>query len=64
MDLIYHPARTHWLDAAATRGALTLNGVGMLLGQALAQFERWTGVGAPVDAMAAALDQHLGWLPG
>lgn len=64
MDLIYHPARTPWLDAAATRGALTLNGVGMLLGQALAQFERWTGVGAPVDAMAAALDQHLGWLPG
>ncbi len=51
VDLVYHPPRTPWLDAAAARGADTLNGLGMLVHQAALQIERWTGHSAPVDAM-------------
>lgn len=54
-DLIYRPARTPLLRAAAQAGASTLNGVGMLLYQAADQFSMWTGHDAPVDAMAAAV---------
>ena len=55
VDLIYRPARTPLLDAAAQAGATTLNGVGMLLFQAAEQFKMWTGRDAPVDVMAAAV---------
>lgn len=59
LDLIYHPLRTVWLDAAEQAGARTANGVGMLVGQAAVAFERWTGVAAPVDAMWAAVSARL-----
>lgn len=55
VDLIYRPARTPLLEAAAHAGATTLNGVGMLLFQAAEQFTMWTGHDAPVDVMAAAV---------
>ncbi len=55
VDLVYHPPRTPWLDAAAARGAHTVNGLGMLVHQAALQIERWTGYAAPVDAMWAAV---------
>lgn len=59
MDLIYHPAETEWLRRSADAGAVVCNGVPMLLGQAAAAFERWTGRPAPVAAMAAALGEAL-----
>ena len=55
VDLVYHPARTPWLEAAAARGADTVNGLGMLVHQAALQIERWTGHAAPVDAMWASV---------
>jgi shikimate dehydrogenase len=55
VDLVYHPPRTPWLEAAAARGADTVNGLGMLVHQAALQIERWTGHAAPVDAMWAAV---------
>ncbi len=55
VDLIYRPARTPLLAAAAQAGAITLNGVGMLLFQAAEQFKMWTGHDAPVDVMATAV---------
>ena len=55
VDLVYHPPRTPWLDAAAERGAETANGLGMLVHQAALQIERWTGHRAPVDAMWASV---------
>ncbi|HEX7459640.1 MAG TPA: hypothetical protein VF279_03355, partial [Acidimicrobiales bacterium] len=58
VDLVYHPPVTPWLAAAADRGATTANGLGMLVHQAALQIERWTGCGAPVDAMWAAVDQR------
>ena len=51
VDLVYHPAVTPWLAAAAGRGARTMNGLGMLVHQAALQIEWWTGLTAPVDAM-------------
>ena len=54
-DLVYRPGGTPWLAAAAARGARTVDGLGMLLHQGAAAFERWTGVDAPVDVMRAAL---------
>lgn len=59
VDLIYRPARTPLLDAAAQAGATPLNGVGMLLFQAAEQFKMWTGRDAPVDVMAAAVGLHI-----
>jgi len=55
VDLIYHPPRTRLLDEAEARGASTSNGLSMLVHQAGAAFERWTGTPAPLDAMRAAV---------
>jgi len=54
VDLVYHPTETAWLAALRSRGVRCGNGVGMLVGQAARQFERWTGARPPLDAMVAA----------
>lgn len=54
VDLVYHPAVTPVMAAAAARGLRTVGGLGMLVHQAARAFERWTGVPAPLPAMAAA----------
>jgi shikimate dehydrogenase len=43
-DLIYIPLETPLLEAARLRGNLTVNGLGMLLHQAVPAFEAWFGV--------------------
>jgi shikimate dehydrogenase len=43
-DLIYIPLETPMLAAARERGHLTVNGLGMLLNQAIPAFEAWFGV--------------------
>jgi shikimate dehydrogenase len=53
-ELIYHPDVTPLMAAAAAQGCRTSNGTSMLVHQAAVAFERWTGVTAPVEAMAAA----------
>ena len=50
-DLVYVPRPTPWLAAAAARGAVAVDGLGMLVHQAALQIELWTGVPAPVEAM-------------
>jgi shikimate dehydrogenase len=50
-DLVYAPRPTPWLAAAADAGARTVDGLGMLVHQAAAQLELWTGLPAPVDVM-------------
>jgi shikimate dehydrogenase len=59
-DLVYHPLRTALVSEAARRGARASNGVSMLVHQAARAFELWTGEDAPVAAMRAAVDAHLG----
>ncbi len=59
VDIVYHPLQTPFLRGAGARGLPTANGVGMLIGQAAAAFELWTGSPAPVAAMRAAADVVL-----
>lgn len=54
LDLIYGRG-TPFLAAARAAGAAAVDGSGMLLGQAAAAFERWTGRPAPLEVMADAL---------
>lgn len=54
-DVVYSPTGTAWLDAAAARGARTVDGRAMLLHQGAAAFAQWTGVEPPVDVMWRAL---------
>ena len=56
-DLVYRPALTPLLAAAAARGARTVAGLPMLLGQAAAAYRQWTGRPFPYDvARNAARD--------
>ncbi|WP_247731305.1 shikimate dehydrogenase [Halovivax limisalsi] len=59
MDAVYSPIETRLLEAAAARGARTVDGAWMLLYQGAAAFERWTGLDAPVDPMNDALRARL-----
>jgi shikimate dehydrogenase len=54
-DLVYVPSETPLLAAARARGLKAANGSEMLIAQAAAAFERWTGVGHMADVMRAAV---------
>ena len=53
-DMVYEPRETPLLAAARSRGCPTIDGLEMLVAQAVGQFEAWTGVPAPEAAMAEA----------
>jgi shikimate dehydrogenase len=55
-DLIYAPRPTRWLVEAGAAGAQPVDGLGMLVHQAAAQLELWTGEPAPVEAMWQAAE--------
>lgn len=48
-DLVYAPLRTRLLETAEAMGCMTVDGLGMLLHQAVPGFERWFGVRPDVD---------------
>ena len=48
-DSVYAPLRTHLLETAAEVGCVTVDGLGMLLHQAVPAFERWFGQRPEVD---------------
>lgn len=54
VDLVYVPGSTPWVQEATARGVRALGGLGMLVHQAAAQIELWTGETAPIEAMWAA----------
>jgi shikimate dehydrogenase len=56
-DLVYAPLKTHFLETAEQMGCVTVDGLGMLLHQAVPGFERWFGTRPTVDraTRAAAL---------
>jgi shikimate dehydrogenase len=53
-DLVYAPLQTRLLIEADKAGCVTVDGLGMLLHQAVPAFERWFGVRPEVDAAARA----------
>jgi len=53
-DIVYTPLWTPFLNAAAARGCTTVDGLGMLLHQAVPGFERWFGQRPVVDAETRA----------
>ncbi|MGB7911756.1 MAG: shikimate dehydrogenase [Desulfobaccales bacterium] len=60
MDAVYRPLETKLLKEARARGVAAIDGLQMLIYQATAQFELWTGRPAPLKTMARAAYQALG----
>jgi shikimate dehydrogenase len=58
LDAIYDPWPTPLAVAVETAGGKVISGLQMLLHQAFAQVEQFTGLPAPVDAMRAALAEQ------
>ncbi len=54
IDLVYTPLKTHLLQTAEQAGSTVVDGLGMLLHQAVPGFERWFGVRPQVDAASRA----------
>jgi shikimate dehydrogenase len=59
VDIVYKPRQTALLQAAASRGCATVDGLAMLLYQGVKALEIWTGEKAPVEVMAQALEDAL-----
>ena len=53
-DLVYAPLQTKLLEVAAEMGCHTVDGLGMLLHQAVPGFERWFGTRPEVDSATRA----------
>jgi shikimate dehydrogenase len=58
-DIVYHPLETALLRAARAAGARTVDGLGMLVHQAVRQQELWTGVRPDPAVMRAAAESEL-----
>ena len=58
-DMVYEPRETKLLAAARAAGCVTIDGVEMLVAQAVGQFEAWAGVPAPVQAMTEAAAEAI-----
>ena len=63
-DLVYKPVGTSLLAAARAAGCITIGGLEMLVAQAVDQFEWWTGLAAPREAMRAAAEERSGEIAG
>lgn len=59
MDIVYNPVETRLLRDAREKGCRTINGVAMFLNQGAEQFRLWTGMDAPLAAMAGAVEREL-----
>jgi shikimate dehydrogenase len=59
-DVIPNPPRTRFIKEAEARGAVTLDGLGMLVYQGAIAFKLWTGVDAPIEVMKQSLLSEFG----
>jgi 3-dehydroquinate dehydratase / shikimate dehydrogenase len=50
-DMVYDPLETRFLREAQALGCTIVDGMEMLLAQAIGQFETWTGMEAPAEVM-------------
>lgn len=58
-DTVYRPLKTALLNDAESAGCITAGGVGMLVYQAVAAFELWTGIKAASDDIAGGIMEAL-----
>jgi len=58
-DIVYTPFETKLLAQAKSCGLKVIYGVEMFVNQAVLQFERFTGVDAPVEIMRGVVMEHL-----
>lgn len=58
-DIVYHPRRTALLAAAESAGATTVEGLGMLVHQAVLQQQLWTGAAPDPGVMWRAAEAEL-----
>lgn len=59
-DVVFNPPETRLLRDARQRGCQTLDGLGMLVNQAVIGFKIWTGQDANAELMRDALEEFLG----
>lgn len=58
-DVVFNPCESLFLKEAKARGALTVNGLGMLACQGAMNFTLWTGQEAPLDVMEEQLRKEF-----
>ncbi len=58
-DLVYNPPQTHLLKLAASKGAIALDGLKMLVHQAAKSFELWTGEEMPTERIYKSLQLFI-----
>ncbi len=59
VDLIYHPARTAFLERAEVLGHPIMNGLPLLLHQAVLALEHFTGTSIPLETAIPLLEQTV-----
>ena len=59
-DIVYTPLETKLLKEAKSFGLKVISGIEMFINQAALQFERFTGVDAPVALMRKVVLEQLG----
>lgn len=60
-DVVTNPPNTRLLQAAAANGCITLDGLGMLVNQALVATKLWTGVDLDGAVMRGVLEELFGY---
>jgi shikimate dehydrogenase len=58
-DLVYNPPKTRLNEIASSQGAVTLDGLKMLVFQAAKSFELWTGETMPVEQIQKSLQLYI-----
>jgi shikimate dehydrogenase len=59
IDLIYQPSITPMMAQVRAAGGKAWNGLEMLINQAAASYQIWTGMHAPIDIMKAAVLRRM-----
>jgi shikimate dehydrogenase len=59
-DVVFNPRETQFLGEAARCGCTVVDGLGMLVNQAVISFRIWTGIDPDAGVLRDALDEFLG----
>lgn len=59
-DVVFSPVRTRFLDDAAARGCVDIDGLGMLVNQGIVGVHYWTGIQPDAVVMRKALESAMG----